>query len=369
MIATTSSVRFRSPSPFCMNVHSSLPRRSFLKFSLTATVGITAFSRKLSAAQAAGLPSPLGQGAFRYEQVPGWGVLNEKTPVNNCHGLAQDREGHIILLNDDATNNVIIYDRAGKLVHKWGTQFPGAHGLSLVQENNREVLFITDLKTNRVAKTTLDGVTLDEWLWPADSGKYEKADQYRPSWTLHPGNGEFYVLDGYGRDYILHYGKDGKRQRILGGPEGGIVHWGPHGGMIDRLPSGEDTLLIAMSDQRYLLRLNLEGKKLAQYDLPGGNPRQIRRYGDHYFVAHLADNWPADRSSRGFISILDTSFRVVANIGGTAPDYDDAGRLQPMAHVGNLFQHPHDLLVDREGSLYVAQFASGKTYPIKLVRV
>ena len=40
-----------------------------------------------------------------------------------------------------------------------------------------------------------------------------------------------------------------------------------------------------------------------------------------------------------------------------------------MAHREELFQHPHDLAVDAEGSLYVAQFASGQTYPLKLERV
>jgi peptidylamidoglycolate lyase len=34
-----------------------------------------------------------------------------------------------------------------------------------------------------------------------------------------------------------------------------------------------------------------------------------------------------------------------------------------------VFVHPHDLIVDREESLYVVQFASGNTYPIKLERV
>ena len=41
------------------------------------------------------------------------------------------------------------------------------------------------------------------------TGKYAKEDDYRPSWTLHPSGG-FYVLDGYGRDYIAHYDSRGK---------------------------------------------------------------------------------------------------------------------------------------------------------------
>jgi len=211
----------------------------------------------------------LGQGAFRYRVVPGWGDLGSQTPVNDCHGIAVDREGHILLFTNETKNNVIVYDRKGRLVHKWGTQFPGAHGLSLVTEGAREVL----------------------------------------------------------------------------------------------------SLLIAMSDQQHLLRLATDGRILGTIPLPGGNPRQIRRVGDHHFVAHLGDNWPKDRDCRGFISILDASLRVVSNVGGTAPEYGPDGKLRTMAHREEIFRHPHDLAVDAEGSLYVAQFASGRTHPIKLERV
>ena len=139
--------------------------------------------------------------------------------------------------------------------------------------------------------------------------------------------------------------------------------------MIDAASDQTETMLIAMSDQQYLLRLDLDGKKLGQTDLTGGNPRQIRRSGQHYVVAHLADNWPKDRSSRGFLSILDANLRVVANIAGSAPIYDEAGKLRPMKHTAEVFMHPHDVLANPDGSLVVAQFASGKTYPLKLERI
>lgn len=348
-------------------------RRRFLQLAGTAAAfaGTGGIVRSRLGAAPAVLPSApvLGQGDFRYRPVPGWGVLDSATPVNNGHGLAIDREGHVILLTDDVRNNVIIYDRRGRLVHKWGTAYPGAHGLSLVREPGREVLFLTDLRTHRVVKTTLEGTVLEEWRWPAGSGRYETEDQYRPSWTLHRANGEFFVLDGYGRDYILHHGADGGRLGIFGGAEGGITHWGPHGGMIDTDAAGTETLLIAMSDQQYLLRLDLTGRHLGRTPLPGGNPRQIRRFGAHAVVAHLADDWPRDRHSRGFVSILDASLRVVANVGGTAPEYGDDGALRPMRRVGETFVHPHDAIVDAEGSLYVAQFDSGRTYPLKFERI
>ena len=339
----------------------STKRRSFLKSASIAGV-VAGFPGILSA------KTPLlGQGDFRYRLVSGWGVLGKETPVSNCHGIVTTESGHIVLLTDEVRNNILIYDKTGKLLNKWGTKYPGAHGLSLVKEGAKEVLYITDLKTHSVEKVSLDGEVLQRWDWPQESGKYEKAGQYKPSWTLHRRDGSFFILDGYGLDFIHHYDAAGKYVGTFGGEEGGIVHWGPHGGMIDG--GDKESLLIAMSDQQYLLRLDLEGKKLEQVDLPGGNPRQIRKHGEHYFLAHLGDKWPKDRSSPGFLSVLDADLRVVSNIAGTPPVYDGEGKLQTMAHRDKTFVHPHDLTVDREGSIYVAQFNSGKTYPIKLERV
>jgi hypothetical protein len=49
--------------------------------------------------------------------------------------------------------------------------------------------------------------------------------------------------------------------------------------------------------------------------------------------------------------------------------YAADGRLQPLQQTSPLFKHPHGLTVDDEGSIYVAQWNSGQTYPIKLERV
>ena len=340
-----------------------LTRRAFLGRATAAVVAAPFVGR------AAAISPILGQGDFRYRVVPGWGQLDEKTPVDNCHGIVCDRAGNIILLTDDPKNNVIIYNPQGRLLHKWGTDYPGAHGLSLVEEAGREVLYFTDLKRHKVFKATPSGELLGEWGWPEKTGKYAKEDDYRPSWSLHLPDGGFYILDGYGRDYITRHKADGSFHSIFGGNEGGITHWGPHGGMVDLDASANPSLLIAMSDQQYLLRLDLDGKALGRVALPGGNPRQIRRHKGNYFVAHLGDNWPADRNSRGFLSVLDSHLRVVSNIAGTPPIYGTDNRLQSMKHQEEIFLHPHDLAVGRDESLYVAQFASGKTYPIKLERV
>jgi hypothetical protein len=40
-----------------------------------------------------------------------------------------------------------------------------------------------------------------------------------------------------------------------------------------------------------------------------------------------------------------------------------------MRQTDKIFIHPHDVCVDRDENLYVAQWASGKVYPYKLRRV
>lgn len=340
-----------------------LHRRDFLYQSLLT--GACALGARELAAQEKRLPV-LGQGKFRYRPVAGWGVLDDKTPVKNCSAMVIDSKGRIFLLTDHLKNNVITYNKDGELLGKWGTQFPGAHGLQIVKEENREVLFITDLNLNRVFKTTLDGEILMELTYPKSIGKYASEKEFRPSWTLHLSNGDFFVLDGYGKDYIMRYNRDGKLLNYFGGPEGGIAHWGPHGGIIDARGSGDPELVIAMSDQQTIKRLTLDGKLIKEIHLPGSNPRMIQIVGDHMFVPHLADNWPKDRQSLGYISVLDRDFKIVSNIGGSAPHYVN-GKLQPMQQQGGFFRHPHDLVVASDGAIYVPQFASGNTYPVKLV--
>ncbi|MBC8351577.1 MAG: 6-bladed beta-propeller [Planctomycetes bacterium] len=341
-----------------------IERRAFLCASgaITASAAIDSLTRFAAADE---VPT-LGQGEFKYRPVPGWGVLDAKTPVKNCSAMVTDSQGRIYLLTDHTSNNVIVYDKEGRLISKWGGRFTGAHGLEIVDEGNREILFITDLSLNRVFKTTLEGEILMELTCPKSTGKYAVEKEYRPSWTLHLPDGDFFVLDGYGKDYIFRYDRDGKLLNYFGGPEGGIDHWGPHGGVIDTRGPGDPEMIIAMSDQQSIKRLSLDGKLIETIHLPGSNPRMIQIVGEYLFVPHLADNWPKDRESRGYVSVLDRDYRIVSNIGATAPNYVD-GKLQPMHEQGGLFQHPHDLVVTADGAIYVPQFASGNTYPIKLL--
>ena len=71
-------------------------RRSFLRSGLSAATGTSIASiASLGFPNILAAEAPvLGHGRFRYRVVPGWGDLGAETPVNDCHGLVVDREGH-----------------------------------------------------------------------------------------------------------------------------------------------------------------------------------------------------------------------------------------------------------------------------------
>ena len=58
----------------------------------------------------------LGQGKKRYKIDTHWSQADvARYPVNDCHEMVQDSKGRILLLTNETKNNVLIYDKKGKL--------------------------------------------------------------------------------------------------------------------------------------------------------------------------------------------------------------------------------------------------------------
>ncbi len=316
----------------------------------------------------------LGQGQFRYRVVTDWGRdALALVQVKNGHSVAVDSQGRLFFLTDDARNNVIILNaKTGALIKHWTARMPGAHGLSLVKESEREVLFITDTALHEVRKLSLDGEEITRYQWPKKSGLYSKADEYRPSKILHHPDGRLWIFDGYGKDYIHACAADGTWIKSWGGNLGEgdnqLLHWGPHGGGLDLRDLTTPKMVIAMSDQQEIKRFTLDGQFIDKTPFPGGNPRDFVLMGEHSLIPHLGDQWPKDKNAPGFISIVDRDFKIVSNIGAPPAEYKN-GILQTMHSDGKTFIHPHGVAVDADGNLFVAQFSSPAAPLLKLERV
>ncbi len=308
----------------------------------------------------------LGHANKRYRLNTNWSKADvARNPVNDCHEMVQDSKGRIILLTNEIKNNVLMYDKGGKLLTTWGSEYPGAHGLTLFNENGTDVLFICDNKRHQVIKTAMDGSVLLVLDYPKETGQYSKAEEYVPTETAIAPNGDIYVADGYGKDFIIRYDARGRYIGHFGGKGNEPKHLlNAHGVCVDLRDGKQPCLVVTSRQQNAFKRFTFKGEYIDTIPLPGAWVCRPVIKGAFLYAAVLQSNSNQWKQS-GFVTILDKNFKVVSNLGGSEPTYVD-NKLDEMYQTVKYFQYPHDVCVDDEENLYIAQWNSGKVYPYKL---
>lgn len=338
-------------------------RKQFIKHSSITAAGMLCAPAIIGAAKPETI---LGHNNKRYRINTKWSQLNAaQYPVKDCHEMVQDQQGRIILLTNETKNNVILYDKSGKLINSWGHDYPGAHGLTLFNKNGTDVLFICDNELHQVIKTTTDGKQLMKLNYPKEINAYSKAEEYIPTETAIAPNGDIYVADGYGKDFIIQYDYKGNYIRHFGGRGTGDEYlMNAHGICIDDRDKSNPCLVVSSRQQNAFKRYTLDGTYINTIALPGAWVCRPVIKGDYLYAAVLQTNARQGEQS-GFVLILDKNYKVVSNIGGNLPAYNN-GVPEEMYQTIKVFQFPHDVCIDDEENLYVAQWNSGRVYPYKL---
>jgi len=351
-------------------------RRQFVSTSARTAAGLSIMSQAPSILVKRALSDDIiGHGDFRYRVDLEWGNLDPMAhPVKNCHEMVQDRQGRLIMITDEIRNNVLIYDRSGKLLDSWGTSFPYGHGLSLSDEGDAEYLWICDNGFDgnaQVVKTTLDGREVMRLASPKELGIYGEDDNFYPTESTVAPNGDIYVADGYGSQWILQYAADGTFIRKFGGRGDGDAEFSTaHGVCIDQRGKGIATLLCTSRGHNAFKRFTLNGEYVETLFLPGAYVCRPVIDGDMLYsgVCWSRLRYLNQTPDSGFVTILDAAGVVVSNPGGTAPEYRN-GELQLMVQDQSLFNHCHDVCIDQDKNIYVCQWNANQTYPIRLERV
>ena len=329
---------------------------------LATQLGISAFVPSLSKEDLV-----IGHGEFKYKVERGWGQLTPKHPVKDCHEMVQDSKGRILLLTNHIKNNILIYNKDGKLVDSWGDTYPGAHGLTLKNEGGTDYLYITDTELQQVIKTTLKGRVILRIHNPHRKDEQGNNRPFLPTETAIAENGDIYIADGYGSQFVYVYDQHGKFKFEFGGHgDRDDQFYNAHGIAIDKR-GGDPKILVTAREKNQLKYFGMDGKYLSTIKLPGAYICRPIIHGDNVFLATIWSG-PDKANNSGFISILDKDNQMISAPGGVSPKYSE-GQLSPMHQVLTLFKHPHDVCVDRDENLYIPQWNAGKVYPIKLHRV
>ncbi|MBV6640834.1 MAG: 6-bladed beta-propeller, partial [Cyclobacteriaceae bacterium] len=228
----------------------------------------------------------IGHGEFRYNVDRNWCQANaSSTPVMNCHEMVEDQQGRLILLTDHPKNNIIIFDKSGKVLSSWTLNLKMGHGLTIHDENGEEFLYITDGSAGEVYKTTLDGKVIMQLPRPDQLEIYAACDRYRPTETAIGPNGDIYVADGYGSQYILRFDSKGNYLNRFGGSsfQDKKRFKEAHGIALDARDRQNPTLLVTARIMNTFKRFTLDGEHLEDIYLPGAYISRPVIHGDQLY--------------------------------------------------------------------------------------
>ena len=132
--------------------------------------------------------------------------------------LAVDGNGTVIVFRAFQPP-VLVFNRAGELQKTWGEGvFHDAHSIDF---DRGGFLWLTDRKHQMVYKYTVDGQQLMTLGKDGVAGDNDATDAFNaPTDVAIASNGDIFVSDGHVNSRVVHFSKDGKFIKIIGGTKG-----------------------------------------------------------------------------------------------------------------------------------------------------
>jgi sugar lactone lactonase YvrE len=307
-------------------------------------------------------PVPVFQGAAN------WPVLPADWEWGQVIGIAADSRGHVFT---SSRSEIAEWDPQGNLVQKWSASGPEGnwqviHGIFI---DHNDFLWTNARESNLTLKFTRDGehlLTIGQF--DKTGGSNDTTLMGRPAdiW-VDPGNNEVFVADGYGNrriivfdgetgKYLRHWGAYGERpddeyERDPASPEPSRQFRTVHG-----IQGSKDGLLYAAdrgNNRIQVFRKNgefVQEKVLRPMCAPEGAPEVPGCAREAAFSVGFSPDaaqtylYVADGGSHKIVVLRRADLEKVAEYGGPGTGVGEMGR-------------PHNLTVDPQGNIYVAEAA------------
>jgi hypothetical protein len=304
----------------------------------------------------------LGHGAHSYEAIHDWGELPRSISYGNTHGVCEDSQGqiyvhHTVHPGSESSDTIVVFDAKGKFVRSWGRQFKGgAHGLTLRREGREDFLYLSDHRHGIVTKRTLKGEEVFTIGYPSESPAYRLSDNgsqvnYQPTNVAIAPNGDIYVADGYGANYINQYNHKAEFIRTFGGRGKGCGQLDcPHGIWVDTR-TDSPILVVADRSNTRLQRFTLQGEHI---DFIFGTSKLPCYFHERYGEVVIPD-------LQSKVVILDRQNRVIASLGEGEYSEEEADKLRIQDRsnfIPGRFICPHSACFSHEGDIFVVEWVA-----------
>ncbi|HYE76145.1 MAG TPA: peptidase, partial [Blastocatellia bacterium] len=190
---------------------------------------------------------------------------------------------------------------------------------------------------------------------PEQSGIYKSKEQFRPSGITVAPNGDVYVTDGYGLNYIHRYNSKGEYINSWGGKSTQSKEDSkfntPHKIIIDQREK-QPLLLVTDRANHRLQWFTLEGRHVRTVD---GTSNDLMRLPS---VLSIRGTDLAIGDLMGRITILDKDHKLITHMGESKnPMPSGRNRIPPEEWVDGVFVAVHGMTWDKQGDLYISEYA------------
>lgn len=281
----------------------------------------------------------------RYVPVPNWGLIpHGMTFRGSATSVAVDSKDRIHVFNR-GSHPLMVFDPNGTLVEAWEDEghYTRPHSITIDEEGN---LLLVDDGAHFIEKRTPDGellFTLGNHGRPAEWQSGEIFN--RPTdVSIHSETSELFVSDGYGNSRIHRFTSDGEY----------ITSWGEPGSepgqfsLPHNIAVTGDRVLVCDRENFRVQIFSLNGDFIDQWHMH--RPACIAPTSHGSEQLFLVGEHSPHRIQKGVpnlgccIKILDEHGKELDRLGGSQ-----------QGHAPDQFMDPHNIAVDSQGSLYVAE--------------